>query len=73
MLGDLGGFYPRWTVSGTAFLEKKVLFHSFWIALESQCPVFQMGQDEWRDPAIVFQDPGLRKSIGGVEVLFKVR
>ena len=58
---------------GTTLLEKEILFHSFGIALEGQCPVFQMGQDERRDPAVVFQDVGLRETIGGIEILFQVR
>jgi hypothetical protein len=58
---------------GTTLLEKEILFHSFGIALKGQCPVLQMGQDERCDPAVIFQDVGLRETIGGIEVLFKVR
>jgi hypothetical protein len=58
---------------GTTLLEKEIPFHPFGIPLEGQCPVFQMGQDERCDPAVVFQDMGLRETIGGIKVLFKVR
>ena len=73
ILGDLRRFHPGRTVRGTALFEKEILFHSFGIALQGQCPVFQMGQDERCNPAVVFQDVGLRETIGGIEVLFKVR
>ena len=70
---DLGRFRPGRMVRRTTFLEKELPFHPFGIALQGQCPVLQMGQDERCNPAVVFQDVGLRETIGGIEVLFKVR
>ena len=73
ILGNLRSFHPRRTMRRTALLEKEIIFHSFGIALQGQCPVFQMGQDKRCNPAVVFQDAGLRETIGGIEVLFEVR
>ncbi len=73
LLGDLRCFHPGRTVRGTTLLEKEILFHPFGIALQGQCPVFQMGEDKRCDPAVVFQNVGLRETIGRIKVLFKVR
>src|SRR6185369_14011822 len=52
---------------------KEILFHPVGIALQGQCPVLQMGDDESGDPAVVFQDLGLGETVGGIELLFQIR
>ena len=61
----------RW--EGQRFSKKNSLLHPVGVALQRQRPALQMGQDERRDPAVVFQDLGLRETVGGIEVLFQVR